>query len=260
YVSLCAVSETKLVPIECEIKSSFRLDTRELEEKITDRSKLLVLNSPNNPTGSVLSRKTLEDIAEIAIKNDLLVLSDECYEKFIYGGGEHVSIASIPGMSQRTITIGSSSKTYAMTGWRVGYIVVPDSLLPYVLRMHSIICTCVGTFNQYGYMEALRHAENDVRNMIAEYEKRRELVLGYMKQMPILDFAVPEGAFYFFPNVSKTGMNSTEFCSYMLNEAGVAMVPGDVFHGVDSVRFAYCKPIDYLRSAMERFKAAIDKI
>ena len=259
YVTLCGITETTLVPIACKLERNFDMDPDELESKITERTRMIVLNSPNNPTGAVLSRGTLARIAEIAVKYDLLVLSDECYERFLYEG-THTSIASLPGMAERTATIGSASKTYSMTGWRVGYLVMPDWLVPYANRMHLVMATCVGTFNQYGYIEALRRAEDDVVAMIGEYEKRRDLVCGYLKQMPELDFAVPQGAFYVFPSISRTGMNATDFCSYMLNEAGVALVPGEAFVAPGFVRLTYCKSREYLTAAMESMKSAMDRL
>ena len=260
YVTLCGMIGTKLVPAFCDPGRGFEMDTDELASKVTERTKMIVLNSPNNPSGGVLSRGTLERIAEIAQRNDLLVLSDECYERFLYDGRTHTSIASLPGMAQRTTTVGSASKTYSMTGWRVGYLVMPDRLVPYANRMHLVMNTCTATFNQYGYLEALKSGEDDVVGMIAEYEKRRDLVCDWLGRMPKIDFRVPEGAFYVFPRIEKSGMSATEFCGYMLNEAGVALVPGEAFEAPGFVRLTYCKSRDYLTAAMASMKSAMEKL
>lgn len=201
----------------------------------------------------------MEIIARIAVKHDLIVVSDECYERFFYDG-EHVSIASLPGMAERTITIGASSKTYSMTGWRIGYMAMPEWITPHACRTHLYMNTSPTTFAQYGYAAALKEAEPDVITMIREYKERRDLVIGYLKQMPGLDAVVPEGAFYVFPSIEKTGKTDAELCAYILEEAGVAVVPGEAFEAPGFIRLAYCQSKDYLTAAMERMKAAMGKL
>jgi aspartate aminotransferase/aminotransferase len=259
YISQCNVLGLKIVRVSCDASDGFTLKASRLESAVTERTRMIILNSPNNPTGAVIPRSEMEKIAEVAVKNDLLVLSDECYERFIYGG-EHVSIASFPGMNDRTITVGAASKTYSMTGWRVGYIVMPSWMIAYANRAHLTMNTCVATFPQYGYAAALDGAEADVQAMISEYKSRRDLVADWLKKMPELDFVVPGGAFYVLPSVGMTGMSSTEFCNYMLEKAGVAMVPGEAFESPGFVRIAYCKPKDYLSSAMESMKSALERL
>ena len=259
YHSQCCVAGAVLVPAPCRIENGFILKASDLESKITDRTRMILLNTPNNPTGAVITRDEIEKIADIAIKNDLLILSDECYERFLYSG-EHVSIGSLPGMSERTVTVGAASKTYSMTGWRVGFMAMPSWLTPYANRAHLNMNTCVTTFVQYGYAQALRCAEDDVRTMIQEYKERRDLVADYLKQMKSLDFIIPDGAFYFFPSVVRTGLSATEFCNYMLEEAGIALVPGEAFEMPGFVRLAYCRSKDYLANAMESMKAALYKL
>jgi aspartate aminotransferase/aminotransferase len=259
YIAQTSILGCKVIRAKCRIEDGFELNARDIEALLTDRTKAILINSPNNPTGAVISRATMERIAEIAIKNDLLVISDECYERFLYDG-EHVSIASLPGMGDRTVTIGAASKTYSMTGWRIGYMAMPAWLIAYANRAHLAMNTCVATFPQYGYAAALDVAEGDVGAMIREYEARRDLVVDWLKRMPELDFAVPRGAFYVLASTAKTGMSSTEFCNYMLEEAGVALVPGEAFEAPGFVRLAYCKAREYLASAMESMKAALDNL
>lgn len=259
YISQSKILDLKIVRAPCKWEDGFILRAKDLDPLITPRTKAIIINSPNNPTGAVIPHSEIEQIAKLAIKNDLLVISDECYERFIYRG-EHVSIASLPSMLERTATVGAASKTYSMTGWRVGYLAMPSWMTAYANRAHLSMNTCVATFPQYGYLAALLHAENDVKVMIQEYEARRDLVVQYLKTMKCLDFVVPEGAFYIFPDIQRTNMNAAEFCSYMLQEAGVALVPGEAFESPGSVRIAYCKPKEYLHEAMQSMKRTLDKL
>ena len=183
YPALCEMSGAKMVPVPCRFENGFRLDTKDLEATITDKTRMLILNSPNNPSGAAVRRERLEEIARIAVRHDLIVVSDECYERFFYEG-EHVSIASLPGMKERVITVGASSKTYSMTGWRVGYMAMPDWVTPHANRTHLYLNTSPTTFAQYGYAAAVRGAEGDVTRMIAEYKERRDLVTDYLSKMP----------------------------------------------------------------------------
>ena len=259
YPALCEMSGAAMVPVPCRYENAFQLDPKELEAAVTSRTRMIILNSPNNPSGAVMSREVMEAIAEIAVKHDLIVVSDECYEKFCYEG-EHVSIASLPGMAERTITIGASSKTYSMTGWRVGYMAMPEWVTPHANRTHLYLNTSPTTFVQHGYAEALRKAEPDVKRMIDEYRARRDLVVSYLRQMPKIGVVVPEGAFYTFSSIKETGMTDVEFCSYILEEAGVAIVPGEPFEMAGFARIAYCKSRDYLTAAMESMKQAVMKL
>lgn len=258
YPALCSMSGAKMVKLPCSFEDKFQLNPAELESAITSRTRMILLNSPNNPSGAVLSRDILEAVAAIAIKHDLIVVSDECYERFSYDE-EHVSIASIQGMEERTITIGASSKTYSMTGWRVGYMAMPEWITPHANRTHLFLNTSPTTFAQYGYAEALRSAEPEVVGMIREYKERRDLVVECLKDMKGLEVVVPEGAFYVFPSIKKTGMTDVELCGYILEEAGVAIVPGEAFEMQGFVRVAYCRSKDYLRAAMDSMKKAMDK-
>ncbi|MDR3354233.1 MAG: pyridoxal phosphate-dependent aminotransferase [Synergistaceae bacterium] len=259
YPGACTILGANMLSVRCKMEDGFILRARDVEPLVTDRTRMIVINSPNNPTGAVIPRSEMEGLAEIARKHDLLVVSDECYERFLYGG-THVSIASLPGMSDRTVTVGSASKTYSMTGWRLGYMVTPPWMTSYANRTHLLMTTCAATFPQYGYAAALDGAEGDVKIMIEEYRERRDLVAGYLRQMKPLDFANPEGAFYILISAARTGMDATEFCRYILEEAGVALVPGEAFSYPGFVRMAYCKPKDYLSAAMESMKSAVAKL
>ncbi|MDR1482651.1 MAG: pyridoxal phosphate-dependent aminotransferase [Synergistaceae bacterium] len=259
YPALCEMTGAKTVRLPCRFENGFRLDPEDLEAAITDRTRMLMLNSPNNPSGAALNRDVIERIAEIAIKHDLIVVSDECYERFIYEG-EHISIGSLPGMKERTITVGASSKTYSMTGWRIGYMAMPDWITPHANRTHLFLNTSPTTFAQYGYENALRNAEPDVVKMIKEYKERRDLVVGYLRDMPRFDLVVPDGAFYVFPRISGTDKTDVELCGYIMEEAGVAIVPGEAFETPGFVRIAYCKQKDYLIQAMERMKRALERL
>ena len=259
YPALCEMAGAKMAPVPCRFENGFQLDPADLEKAVTPNTRMLLLNSPNNPTGAVLRRDVLERIAEIAVRNDLIVVSDECYERFFYEG-EHVSIGSLPGMAERTLTISSSSKTYSMTGWRVGYMAMPEWVTPHANRTHLYLNTSPTTFAQYGYTAALRHAEPEVVGMVREYRERRDLVLGCLREMKGLEVIAPEGAFYVFPRIEKTGRTDVEFCSHVLEEAGVAIVPGEAFEAPGFVRIAYCKSQDYLQKAMDGMKKAVEKL
>jgi aspartate aminotransferase/aminotransferase len=260
YPALCEMTGAKIVKLPCRFENGFQLDPKELEDAVTDKTRMLILNSPNNPSGAVLRRDVIRRIAEIAVKHDLIVVSDECYERFIYNG-EHISIASLPGMKERTITVGASSKTYSMTGWRVGYMAMPDWVTPHANRTHLFLNTSPTTFAQYGYENALRNAEPDVVRMIKEYRERRDLVIDYLREMPLFDLIVPDGAFYVFPRISsKTDKTDVELCSYIMEEAGVSVVPGEAFETPGFIRIAYCKQKDYLTAAMENMKKALEKL
>ncbi|MDR3353521.1 MAG: pyridoxal phosphate-dependent aminotransferase [Synergistaceae bacterium] len=260
YPALCEMTGAKAVKLPCRFENGFLLDPDDLEAAVTDKTRMLILNSPNNPSGAVLRKDVIERIAEIAIKHDLIVVSDECYERFLYAG-EHISIGSLPGMGERTITVGAASKTYSMTGWRVGYMAMPDWVTPHANRTHLFLNTSPTTFAQYGYENALRNAEPDVVRMIKEYRERRDLVIGYLRDMPQFDIVVPDGAFYVFPRVAAGAQKTdVELCSYIMEEAGVAIVPGEAFETPGFVRIAYCKQKDYLTSAMECMKKALKKL
>jgi aspartate aminotransferase/aminotransferase len=235
-----------------------------VEEAVTSKTRVILINTPNNPTGAVASREDLEAIGALARERDLLVVSDECYEKFLYEGS-HVSIASLPGMRQRSIVIGAASKTFSMTGWRVGWLILPPEVKPYVAKCHQHLTTCAASFAQAGVTEALKNADGDVARMIEGYRERRDFFVAQLRGVPGLELHMPQGAFYVFPRVSclteRFGVNEAELAAWLLDEAGVATVPGGVFHsGGDFLRMAYCRPLEELTEAAARMKEALKRI
>lgn len=259
YADQIAIANGILKEVPTAMENGFRLRVEDLKAAITPRSRALLINTPNNPSGAVLTRQDLEKIAQLAIENDIWVISDECYEKFLYEG-EHISIASLPGMAERTVTISAASKTWSMTGWRVGWIICPPKMKPYVNKCHQNLTTCATAFAQAGVIEALKHADNDVIKMIAEYKRRRDMVMKWLDRIDLFEHAVPAGAFYAFPKISSLGMDGFKFCSWLLEEAGVSTVPGEVFGCPGHIRIAYCRSYDYIEEGMKRIKEAVEKL
>jgi aspartate aminotransferase/aminotransferase len=259
YADQIAIANGILKEVPTAMENGFRLRVEDLKAAITPRSRALLINTPNNPSGAVLTRQDLEKIAQLAIENDIWVISDECYEKFLYEG-EHISIASLPGMAERTVTISAASKTWSMTGWRVGWIICPPKMRPYVNKCHQNLTTCATAFAQAGVIEALKHADNDVIKMIAEYKRRRDMVMKWLDRIDSFEHAVPAGAFYAFPKISSLGMDGFKFCSWLLEEAGVSTVPGEVFGCPGHIRIAYCRSYDYIEEGMKRIKEAVEKL
>ncbi len=259
YADELAIVGAKLVEVPTRMENGFRLEVSELEKAITKKTKAILLNTPNNPSGAVLTRKDLEAIAQLAIEHDIWVISDECYEKFLYEG-EHTSIASLPGMAERTVTVSSASKTWSMTGWRVGWIVTPEAMRPYANKCHQNLTTCATSFAQAGVAEAFKSADNDVREMVSEYKRRRDMVMSWLDKIDAFEHIVPSGAFYAFPRITKLKMDGFKFCSWLLEEAGVSTVPGEVFGYPGHIRLAYCRSYDYIEDGMRRIKEAVEKL
>lgn len=256
YVSYepCAVlAGAKPVIIELEEENEFRLTAQELREAVTDKTKLLVLPFPNNPTGAIMERKDLEAIAEVIQEKDLYVLSDEIYCELSYKG-DHVSIARLPGMKDRTILINGFSKSYAMTGWRLGYACGPREIIKQMLKIHQYAIMCAPTTSQYAAVEALRNGDADVAKMREAYDQRRRYLVHAFKEMGLQCFE-PYGAFYVFPCIKEFGMTSEEFANRFLKEEKVAAVPGTAFGdcGEGFLRISYAYSLDSLKAAMERF-------
>jgi aspartate/methionine/tyrosine aminotransferase len=250
------------VPIPIRQENDFRLDVDELASLITPRTKLIVINSPANPTGGVLTRGDIERIAELALRHDLVVLSDEIYARILYDGAEHVSIASLDGLQDRTIVLDGFSKTYAMTGWRLGYAVVPDWLVkPY---SQLIINTISGAtaFAQAGAIEALRGPQDDVEAMVREFRARRDLIVDGLNAIPGFDCLRPQGAFYVFPDISGTGLSGAELAERLLQEAGVCVLAGTAFGGVgtDHIRISYANSRENLTEALNRIRAFVAQL
>lgn len=258
YADELAIASAVLVPVPTKMENGFRLQVEELKKALSPKTKAILINSPNNPSGAVLTRKDLEAIAAFAIENDLWVISDECYEKFLYDG-EHVSIASLPGMEERTVTVAAASKTWSMTGWRIGWVVAPAAMRPYVNKCHQNLTTCANSFAQAGVVEAFAHADNDVTAMVAEYKRRRDMVVKWLNDIKGFEAITPAGAFYAFPRISRLGMDGFKFCAWLLEKAGVSTVPGEVFGMPGHIRLAYCRSYDYIEEGMKRIKEAVEK-
>lgn len=252
----------KLVKVPCKIENDFRPDPKDIERAITPKTRMILINTPNNPTGASSTREELEAIAEIAKKHDLYVLSDECYEYFAYDPKTpHISIASLPGMRERTFTISSSSKTFSMTGWRVGWIVAPPEMKKYLLKSHQAAGTCANTFAQYGVAEALLTCWDDVHRMIEHYRARRDIMVEHLSRIPGFEVPVPSGAFYIFPSIQRLKIGSFEFAERILEEHHVALTPGQPFGAPDGfLRLAYCRPEDEIGEAADRIEKFVKSL
>jgi aminotransferase len=242
------------VPIHVDtfVEDHFQVTGAMLEAAVTPRTKAILINYPNNPTGAVLSRERMLEIAAVAEKYDLLVLSDEIYERLVYGV-EHTNFASLPGMYERTILMSGMSKTFAMTGWRIGYVCAPREIMEGIRKLHQYLIMSAPTVGQYAALEALTHGEDDVREMHGEYDKRRRLIVDGFNQLGLHCFE-PRGAFYAFPNIGVTGMSDEEFCERLLMEERVAVVPGSAFgrSGAGFVRASYATSRERIEIALER--------
>ena len=260
YVPCCVLANGTPVPIELKAENEFRLTAEELEAAITPKTKLLVMPFPNNPTGAVMEKKDLEAVAEVVKKHDLFVLSDEIYAELTYLDN-HVSIASIPGMRERTIVINGFSKSHAMTGWRLGYACGPEVIIKQMLKIHQFAIMCAPTTSQYAAVEALRNGDEDVAMMREEYNGRRRYVLERFKEMGLSCFE-PFGAFYAFPCIKDLGLTSDEFATKLLQTKKVAVVPGTAFGacGEGFLRISYAYSLDDLRIALDRVAEFVTEI
>jgi aspartate/methionine/tyrosine aminotransferase len=243
------------VPMQLYESKEFNIDIDEIEGKITDRTRLMIVNSPNNPCGSVMSRDDLERLAQLAIDNDIAVLSDEIYSGFLYEG-EHHSIFSFPNMRERTIILDGFSKSYAMTGWRIGYGVMPLELVEPISRLVTNSVSCTAGFTQMAALEALNGSREDVHSMVAEFKKRRSIIVDGLNSIEGIRCPLPKGAFYAFPNVEETGMSSRRFADDLLTEAGVACLPGESFgqYGDGFVRFSFANSTENIEKALDRIE------
>ncbi|MBK0348542.1 aminotransferase class I/II-fold pyridoxal phosphate-dependent enzyme [Aerococcaceae bacterium zg-ZJ1578] len=252
------------VPVAIDLKeeNNFRLTREELEAAITDKTKVLVLSFPNNPTGAVMTKADLEAIVDLIIEKDLLVVSDEIYDRLTYNDDEeHVSIISFPGMRERTIYINGFSKAYAMTGWRLGYCAGPTQIIEQMTKIHQFTIMAAPTMSQYAGLEALKSGEQDVEEMRESYNQRRRFLLSELERLGIPCFE-PLGAFYIFPNISQFGMTSEEFATRLIMEKRVAVVPGTAFgkSGEGFVRISYAYSINELKAAIERIEQFIEEL
>lgn len=263
YVSYepCAIlAGGKPVIIDLKAENDFKLTAKEVLEKITDKTKILVLPFPNNPTGSIMEREYLEEIAKVVIEKDIFVLSDEIYAELTYKG-KHVSITAIEGMKERTVLINGFSKAYAMTGWRLGYACAPKNILEQMLKIHQYAIMCAPTTSQYAAISALKNGDKDVAEMRTSYNQRRRYLMHAFKEMG-LDCFEPYGAFYVFPCIKEFGMTSEEFATEFLKAEKVATVPGTAFgeSGEGFLRISYAYSLETLKLAMEKLKKFITKL
>ncbi|WP_026508375.1 pyridoxal phosphate-dependent aminotransferase [Butyrivibrio sp. MC2013] len=257
YVSYepCAIlADATPVIINLKEENEFRLTAAELKEHITDKTKLLVLPFPNNPTGAIMEKSDLEAIAEVIRRHDLFVLSDEIYAELTYKG-VHTSIVSLPGMAERTILINGFSKAYAMTGWRLGYALGPEAIIQQMVKIHQFAIMCAPTTSQYAAVEALKNGDDDVAVMRAEYDRRRKYLLHEFAKMGIKCFE-PYGAFYVFPNIKQFGLKSDDFALQLLEKERLAVVPGTAFGdcGEGFIRISYAYSLEDLKKALERLR------
>lgn len=248
------------VIINLKEENDFRLTAQELEEAITPRTKILALPFPNNPTGAIMERKDLEAVAKVVIEHDLFVISDEIYAELTYLD-DHVTIASLPGMRERTVLINGFSKAYSMTGWRLGYACAPKEILEQMLKIHQYAIMCAPTTSQYAAVEAVRNGDADVAKMREEYNGRRRYLVKRLREMGMPCFE-PYGAFYAFPCIRQFGMNSDEFATRMLQEEKVVVVPGTAFGacGEGFLRISYAYSLSKLKEALDRMERFIDKV
>lgn len=261
YEPLAVMADGTPVIINTKNEDNFRLKAKDLEAAITPKSKLLVLPFPNNPTGAIMEREDLEEIAEVVLRHDLLVLSDEIYSELTYGGKSHVSIASLDNMYERTIVINGFSKSYAMTGWRLGYALGPTPIIAQMTKLHQYGIMSAPTTAQYAAIEALRNGDRDVCKMRDEYDMRRRLVVDGFNEMGLSCFE-PLGAFYVFPCIKSTGLTSEEFCTRLIMDKHVAVVPGTAFGecGEGFVRVSYSYSLKHLKIALERIREFLEEL
>ena len=263
YVSYlpCAVM-ADAVPkmIELTAENQFKLTRQELIDSITDKTKILILAFPNNPTGAIMTREELEELVPVIIEHDLYVISDEIYSELTYDN-KHCSIASLPGMKERTVTINGFSKAFAMTGWRLGYACAPKEIMKQMIKLHQFAIMCAPTNSQFAAIEALRNCDDDVDRMVEAYNQRRRFLLNSFKEMGI-DCFEPFGAFYVFPSIAKFGMTSEEFANRLLREQKLAVVPGTAFGecGEGFVRISYAYSIENLKQGMDRIRKFIESL
>ena len=260
YLPCVQLTYGKPVIIELKEENNFKLTPKELIEHITDKTKILILPFPNNPTGAILEKEILEELAKICVEKDIYVISDEIYSELSYNG-RHVSIASMPGMKERTIVINGFSKSYAMTGWRLGYACGPEKILTQMIKIHQFAIMCAPTTSQYAAIEALRNGDEDVAKMCQAYNQRRRYLMNAFKEMGLECFE-PYGAFYVFPSIKKFGLTSEEFATRLLQEEKIAVVPGTAFGdcGEGFLRISYAYSLENLKIALERIERFIKRL
>jgi aspartate aminotransferase len=262
YESVIKFVGAKPVPIPLREENQFRLDVEELKSLITPKTKMLIFNSPQNPTGGVLTKEDVEAIADLVRGKDILVLADEIYDRMIYSDDKPLSIASLPGMKDWTIVLDGFSKTYAMTGWRLGYGVMHKQIAEKISQLMVNSNSCTAAFTQMAGKEALTGPQDEVERMVAEFKKRRDIIVDGLNAIPGVSCLRPNGAFYVFPNIKSFGKTSKEIADYLLNEAGVACLAGTSFgsYGEGYLRFSYANSVENIEKALGRVKEALAKL
>lgn len=261
YSPLVSMAGGKVVTVTTKAENKFKLTPEELESAITSKTKLLVFPYPNNPTGGIMRREDIEKITDIIIKNNIFVLSDEIYSELTYGNEKHCSIASIEGMKERTIVINGFSKTYSMTGWRLGYALAPTPIIEQMTKLHQFAIMSAPTNSQYSAIEALRNGDKDIEKMREDYDMRRKFTVNAFRKIG-LDCFEPEGAFYVFPCIKSTGLTSDEFAEKLIMSKRVAVVPGTAFGecGEGFIRVSYCYSIENIKKAIDRIEEFINEL
>ena len=258
YGGYVFMGAAKCVPIPLKEENQFLLKAEDLGKYITKKTKLLILNFPHNPTGQVLLREDLEPITRVANHYNIMVVADDIYNGMLYDGVEYFPISKAPGMKERTLIIGSFSKTYAMDGWRIGYLIAPRDVISHALKLHQHVVSCPNTFVQVGAQAALTSSQDCVREMVAEFDRRRRRLMSRLDEIGIT-YVRPRGAFYIFPSIKKFGFTSVQFADFLFQKARVAVVPGDAFGpgGEGYVRISYCASEEEIEEGMERVRSAL---
>ncbi|OUO39499.1 aspartate aminotransferase [Megamonas hypermegale] len=262
YVNVPNLLKAKPISYDLLEKNNYQPDIEELKSKITPKTKAIVLISPNNPTGSILKKDTLEKIAELAIENDLLVLADEVYERLIFDGEKHISIASLPNMIDRTITLNGFSKAFSMTGWRVGYVAAPVEFITQVNKIHQHNVICAPSFVQKAAITALQDEKNEVEDMVKEYTRRRDYAVDAINKIDGISCLCPKGALYIFINISKLHKTSQEVADFLIENEKIALVPGSVFgsNGDEYLRMSFANSYENIVEGCKRLKNGVEKI
>lgn len=259
YINVPNLLGAKAVTYGLTEETGFQMDLEDVKGKITPKTRAIVIITPNNPTGGVLSEDVLKELADIAISNDLMVISDEVYERLIYDGAKHISIASLPGMKERTFTMNGMSKAYAMDGWRLGYVAAPEEYILAMNKFHQHNTTCAPNFVQVAAIAALTQEGDEVKEMVKEYQRRRDYAVKAINEIPGLHCECPKGAFYIFINCKSLNMKSADLSAYLLEEAKIALVPGDVFGpgGEGYLRMSFANSYENVVEGCEQLKKAV---
>jgi aminotransferase len=260
YPACAQLAGARPVHVPTRVEDGFQVSGAALEAAVTPKTRAILIGYPNNPTGAVMSRDRLLEVAAVAVRHDLLVLSDEIYDRLVYGV-EHTCFASLPGMRDRTVLLGGFSKAYAMTGWRLGWLAAPEEITSAARKVHQYAIMSAPTMSQYAGLEALRSGEESVQQMLAEYDRRRQVIVAGFNAMGLPTFE-PRGAFYAFPSIGQLGLSSELFCERLLAEEQVAVIPGDAFgpSGAGFVRACYATSMDKIEEALERVERFVRRV